>query len=79
MLRYVQSHTIPGEPTDRLVQSRDAGEPYDGITEVWLSGDTPPEKAEASRAAGARLLQDESTFIDFARSTLFLTREHTIF
>jgi hypothetical protein len=79
MVRYVQSHTIAGEPTDRLVRSRDAGEPYDGITEVWLSGDTPPERAEAARAAGARLLEDEGRFIDFARSTLFLTREHTIF
>lgn len=78
MVRYVQSHTIPGEPTDRLVRSRGAGEPYDGITEVWMAGETPPERAEASRAAGARLLEDEGRFIDFARSTLFLTREHLI-
>ena len=77
MVRYVQSHTLDG--VDAGGAARGAGEPYDGITEVWLAGDTPPEKAEASRAAGAHLLQDESTFIDFARSTLFLTREHTIF
>ena len=79
MVRYVQSHTIQGEPTDQLVRSRGASPPYDGITEVWMSGETPGERAEASRSAGARLLDDERQFIDLAASTLFLTREHVIF
>jgi hypothetical protein len=74
-VRYVQSHTVAGEPTDALVRSRGAGEPYDGIAEIWLAGDTPPERAEAARAAGERLLADEAAFVDFARSTLFLTSE----
>ena len=36
MKRYVQSHTIPGEPSEMLRASRGAKPPYDGITEVWF-------------------------------------------
>src|SRR4051812_38807503 len=68
MVRYVQSHTDL-EASEAVRASRGAKPPYDGITEVWMdpsqqgSGD-----AAASAAAGKRLLEDESTFIDFANS-----------
>ena len=80
MVRYVQSHTIAGPQTDAVRASRGAGEPYDGITEVWIdetlegAGD-----AAASADAGRRLLEDEAKFIDFANSSVFVTEEHEIF
>ncbi len=80
MQRYVQSHLIPGAASDALRASRGTAEPFDGITEVWfetlesLGGD-----AAAAADAGRQLLLDESRFIDFARSAVFLTEEHEIF
>jgi hypothetical protein len=56
--------------------------PYDGITEVWWDR-VDDLKAALATAEGARamkeLLDDESTFIDFAHSRLFCTQEHLIF
>jgi hypothetical protein len=80
MLRYVQSHTMAGD-AGRAARGGMA-EPYDGITEVWFDTDHPggdDAVRAASAEAGARLLQDESTFIDFAHSTAFMTTEHPIF
>jgi hypothetical protein len=34
---------------------------------------------EEGAQAGARLLEDEAKFIDFTKSTIFLTEEHVIF
>jgi uncharacterized protein (TIGR02118 family) len=80
--KYVQSHTIEPELNRRLAESRGMGPAYDGITEVWWdkvedlnSGMGTPEAQAAARA----LIEDESKFIDFKRSFLFLTEEHTIF
>ena len=84
MVRYVQSHTIAGPQTDAVRASRGAGEPYDGITEVWIdaardgAGDHAGDAA-ASAEAGRRLLEDEAKFIDFANSSVFVTEEHEIF
>lgn len=81
-LKYVQSHTVEPELNQLLRQSRGLEPPYDGITEVWWeSADTlraalsTPEGAQAMQ----ELLEDESTFIDFARSRVFMTEEHPIF
>jgi hypothetical protein len=80
MARYVQSHTVVGPPTDGVRASRGSGEPYDGITEVWIDpsrdGGVDPE---AVAAAGRRLFEDEAKFIDFANSSVFMTEEHEIF
>lgn len=80
--KYVQSHTILPDAGASVSQSRKMAEPYDGITEVWWdsveemqAGSSTPEGQEA----GKLLLQDESKFIDFARSTIFFTEEHLIF
>lgn len=81
-VRYIQSHTVEPGINDLLQQSRGLKAPYQGITEIWW------ESIDALRAAlstpdGAKamqeLLEDESTFIDFAQSRLFLTEEHLIF
>jgi hypothetical protein len=66
-----------------LLQSgRGCEAPYDGITEVWWHSSAELEKGtstEAGRAASKKLLDDESTFIDFSRSRVFMTEEHEIF
>jgi hypothetical protein len=79
MTRYVQSHTTFGPATDAVQASRGTDEPYDGITEVWLDDDARPGATPASIDAGLKLLQDELTFIDMGRSSVFLTVEHVIF
>ena len=80
MKRYVQCHTIPGPATDLVRAGRGAGEPFDGVTEVWLdelpSGDEPT--TEAAAEAGMRLLQERvsrsSTWRARACSSLSSTR-----
>jgi len=85
MKRYVQSHTLAG-PVGEAVQaglrvSRGTMEPYDGITEVWFDSleAMGGGSGEAARTAGQRLLEDESEFIDFAHSSVFVTEEKEIF
>lgn len=81
-LKYVQSHTIAPDINQQLIASRGLAEPYDGITEVWWKSEESFKAGFGSAAAQqARedLLQDESKFIDFANSRVFITREHLIF
>jgi uncharacterized protein (TIGR02118 family) len=81
--KYVQSHTVFEDAGQQIRTTRPKmKETYDGITEVWWdsiedfnSGGAVQERAEAARA----LLEDESKFIDFERSSIFLTEEHEIF
>lgn len=80
--RYVQSHTVLHETNVALQASRGLADAYDGITEVWFADEAAFERAMTTpegQAAGAMLVADEATFIDFARSSVFLTREHEIF
>ena len=80
MLKYVQSHTVHGADGGR--SARGTKEPYDGITVVWMDterGATDDAARAASAAGGKRLLEDESTFIDFENSCVFVTTEHVIF
>jgi uncharacterized protein (TIGR02118 family) len=80
--RYVQSHTVSEDAGRAIRSTRGMTETYDGITEVWWdsledfgAGADPAEREKAARA----LLEDESKFIDFQRSSIFLTEEHEIF
>ena len=81
--KYVQSHTIAEEAGKQIRSTRPKMHATaDGITEVWWDtledfsgGGAVQERAEAARA----LLEDESKFIDFERSSIFLTEEHEIF
>jgi uncharacterized protein (TIGR02118 family) len=80
MRRYVQSHTLITPANDAIQQSRGTDEPFDGITEVWFDSlEAMGSTTEEATAAGHKLLEDESTFIDFAASSVFLTVEHEIF
>jgi len=80
--KYIQSHTIETPLNQVLVDSRGMAPIYQGITEVWWDTIEDLQAAlatEAGSEAGQRLLEDEAKFIDFSRSTIFLTEEHTIF
>ncbi|MDT5349251.1 MAG: hypothetical protein QOH91_2538 [Mycobacterium sp.] len=79
MTRYVQSHTVFGPLTDGVRDSRGAGEPFDGVAEIWIDFEVTADDPEATAAAMQRLLEDELTFIDMPRSSVFITEEHTIF
>ena len=79
MRRYVQSHTMATPVNDALRASRGAAEPYDGITEVWFDDLESLGTTDRAIEAGQRLLDDERTFLDLSRSSLFLTAEHEIF
>ena len=81
-IRYVQSHTCEPEINAALLASRGLASAYDGITEVWWESAevlsealASPEGAKAMRF----LMDDESTFIDFSESRVFMTTEHDIF
>jgi uncharacterized protein (TIGR02118 family) len=79
--RYVQLHTLPGPTHERLRAARGAPEEFDGVAELWFDSVESIAKAGATpegRAAGRRLLDDERTFIDLARSPLWLAAEHEI-
>lgn len=79
--RYVQVHTSAEPINDALQKGRGSPEPFDGIAELWFDsvaamtapGDTPEGKA-ALRA----VREDEATFIDSARSPVWIGAEHTL-
>jgi len=80
--RYVQSHTIMPELNALMLESRGLQEPYDGVTEVWWESQADLDRGIFSPdgiAAQTKLIEDESRFIDFSQSRLFLTEEHPIF
>lgn len=77
ILRYIQVHRIEHPFEAALRESRGTNvEPYLGHAEVWVErgrGVTPE-----SRAAAAAAVEDESRFIDFARSAIWIAKEHVI-
>jgi hypothetical protein len=80
--RYVQSHTILPDVNAGFRASRGLAAGYDGITEIWFEDEASMAKGlgtEEGVAAAKMLLEDESHFIDFAASSIFMTREHEIF
>ena len=79
--RYVQTHTLTTPVNDALRRGRGAPDAYDGVAELWwdsLEDLTAGGATAEGRAAGKRLLDDERTFIDLARSPLWLSEEHAI-
>ena len=78
ILRYLQVHRVRDERLDTaLTEARNTEvAAYDGHAELWferaaLAGSTPEQMA-----AGQRAVADESHFIDFKRSTMWLAKEH---
>ena len=81
-VRYVQSHTCLAPTNLALKAARGLGEPFDGITELWWNSEADflaHMATPASLAAAQRLQQDEARFIDFSRSSIFMTTEHPIY
>jgi uncharacterized protein (TIGR02118 family) len=79
--RYVQTHTLDHPLNAALQTSRGGPDAFDGVAELWW--DDPDSAAAAiatpeGRAASEALLADERTFIDLARSPLFVAEEHGI-
>ncbi len=77
ILRYVQVHRYEDELEHGLRQSRGTtAEPYTGHAELWFDraeqrGGSTPEGAEGGRLA----IEDESKFIDFKRSAMWMAKE----
>ncbi len=75
--RYLQVHrALDDELNDLLTESRGTVvAPYLGHAELWFdhsNANRSEERVEANRVA----IEDESTFIDFQRSTMWLAKEH---
>ena len=79
--RYVQMHRLETPFNEALRASRGALEPFDGAAELWwddLDALTAATSTPEGSAAGRTLLEDEATFIDLARSSLWLGEETEI-
>jgi uncharacterized protein (TIGR02118 family) len=79
--RYVQTHTVDTDLNGALAASRCTAEAYDGLAEVWwesLDALVAVFASEEGQRANETLTEDEARFIDFERSSLFLTEEHPI-
>ncbi len=81
MKRYVQSHTLPDAVNQPLREGRGTAEAYDGVTEVWFDSlaDMGADGGQAAADAARQLHEDEAEFLDFSRSSVFITEEHEIF
>ena len=67
--RYVQSHATLPDLNALMVESRGLKTAYDGITEVWWESQADLDRGMTSAEgveAQARLIEDESRFIDLA-------------
>ncbi len=80
--RYVQTHTLDTDLNAALAASRGAGDPYDGLAEIWWDGDVEDLAArwatEEGQRASQTLVEDEAKFIDMERSSIFLAEEHAL-
>ena len=77
ILRYLQVHRVEDELEGALRQSRGTTtEPYTGHAELWYDrrgwgGNPIPERVNAGELA----VSDESNFIDFKRSAMWIAKE----
>jgi uncharacterized protein (TIGR02118 family) len=79
--RYVQAHTLDTDLNARLAGARGTDTAYDGLAEVWwdsLDALLAAAGSEAGQSANETLIEDEARFIDFGRSSFFITEEHAI-
>jgi len=77
ILRYVQVHRAEDELEPSLTESRGTvTEPYMGHAELWFDRTAFAVSTPERQAAGRLAIEDESRFIDFARSCMWLAKEH---
>ncbi len=75
--RYVQVHRIEDELEQVLRDARGtAVEPYMGHAELWFDRTDLQLSTLERREASRRAIEDENTFVDFARSAIWLAKEH---
>ena len=67
--QYQQVHTVQDLGPEGI-------DSFDGVAELWFDGPAPTGTREQIALAGRELLDDEQTFIDLARSPIFLGVEH---
>ena len=80
-IKYVQDHTIDSPANQMLRESRGMMQEFDGVAEVWFESEQAFVDAMSSpegQKLGAVLGEDESNFIDHARSSAFLAEEHEV-
>jgi hypothetical protein len=78
MLAYFQVHRFETPLEAALRASRGTvTEPYTGHAEAWFDRGRQAATPEA-RAAGRAAIADEQRFIDFARSAIWIGKEHVI-
>jgi hypothetical protein len=78
ILRYMQVHRFETDLEAALTEPRGTiVEPFDGHAEVWMDRGVPRSGPE-TEAGGRRAVEDESKFIDFARSSMWIGKEHVI-
>ena len=77
ILRYQQVHRFESPLEASLRASRGTlVEPYAGHAEAWFERGAPT--SPEGREAGRRAIEDERTFIDFARSAIWVGKEHVV-
>ena len=79
--RYLQHHTLDDALNEALRAGRGAPQAFDGVAELWWDSKEQMERAFSTpegRAAGKTLMEDEKTFIDHARSPLWIGEEKRI-
>jgi hypothetical protein len=69
--KYQQVHTV-----EHLAP--EGADEFDGIAELWFDGPAPTGTPEQIARAGKELLDDERTFIDLARSPIWIGEEHVM-
>lgn len=77
--KYVQSHTVDTPMNEGLKSSRGMLPEYDGVAEVWFESEEELMGAMSSpegQKLSAALLEDEGNFIDHAKSSAFIVKEH---
>ena len=78
MIRYQQVHRYESAFEAALREARGTTvEPYTGHAEAWFDRRTLGGAPEAA-AAGERAVEDEARFIDFARSAIWIGKEHVL-
>lgn len=79
--KYVQSHTVDTPLNEGLRSSRGMLSEYDGLAEVWFESEQDLMEAMSSpegQKLSAALLEDEGNFIDHAKSSAFIVKEHEL-
>lgn len=82
VLRYIQVHRAEDQLSQLLQQARNTQDPpFTGHAELWFERQALFNAISSSKGQEAFNLffEDEKNFIDFARSALWVGKEHTIF